>query len=139
MADGAVGKKDFKTAVLKYLKELKPNASQIGDLAQEMSTTMKFIKKQLNLQPAAFRHACKVFEMEEAKRDDYLRSFNGTLREMGINPDPKDMVDMMLDEKPAPRSKPQLATIAPKKGPFEENPPAGPDDGSDSDLANAND
>lgn len=137
MPDGEVPKKDFKTAIQKYFQELKKNASEIGDLAQEMSTTMKFIKKQLGLQPAAFRQACKVFEMEEAKRDDWLRTFNGTLREFGVNPAPSDMVDMMLDPDTRERPKPKLVTIPAKKPTFDPNPPAAPE--GDTDLANPDD
>lgn len=60
--------------------------------------------------------------MEDSKRDDWLRCFNGQLSAFGIDPNPKDMVDMMQGDDTYARPKMTLVTV-----------PAGPD--GDVDLA----
>lgn len=107
---GAQPARDYADAKARYFGTLKKNAAEIGELAQEMSEEFKFIKKVLGLQPAAFRAATKVFEMEDAKRDDWLRTFNGTLREFGIDPDPKDMFGADSAQ-PKAKPKPKLVTV----------------------------
>lgn len=111
-----VPQKDFAGAVRAYRNDIKPAISKVGEFAQEVSTATKHVKKNCHIQPAAFKFACKVFEMEESKRDDLLRCVNGMLKEFGIFM-PRDMVDI-AEGKPtesiipeADRPKPALVAV----------------------------
>lgn len=119
---GVIAAKDFAKAKSLYLNDIKPARSKASEFMQEISTAFKTVKKVCGIQPGAMKAALKVVEMEEAKRDDYMRCFNGVLREHGIDPDPKDMVDAMQGGAPA-KPKIQLVTV--------------PSDGSETDLADA--
>jgi hypothetical protein len=116
---GVVAVKDFAGAVRTWRNDIKPAISKQGEHGQEASTGYKHIKKNCHIQPQAARTAFKLADMEDAKRDDYLRCFIGLLKEMNIPLESNDLVDM------AERPKPQLVTISP--------PVDHPDD--DSDLA----
>ena len=117
---GVVPTKDFKTAIRLYRSDIKPALSKSGEFNQEASTAYKAIKKTCHIQPQAAKLAFKLEEMEEAKRDDFLRCLTGLLKELNIPLQSNDLVDQ------AQRPKPQLVTLA--------SPPAHPAD--DSDLAN---
>jgi hypothetical protein len=117
--DGEIKKKDFKGAVRTYLKDIAPNGAKIGDLAQEMSTAYKHIKKVHLIQSGAAKLAFKLKEMEDAKRDDWLRGFNGLLDEMSINIAP-DLVDAMQQQQPA-----KLALVTIPTGPADDSDLAG--------------
>lgn len=88
-----VPQKDFAGAVRAYRNDIKPAVSKIAEYMQEVSTANKHVKKNCHIQPAIFKFACKLVEMEESKRDDALRCLNGTLKEFGIFM-PRDMVDI---------------------------------------------
>lgn len=121
---GEVKVKDFDFAKKAYFEDIKPAISKAREMMQEASTCYKAIKKQAHIQPSAMKTAMKVFEMEDAKREDWLRCFNGILRAHNVDPDPKDMVDLMQGDDGYARPKPMLVTI--------------PDHhGDDSDLADA--
>ncbi len=109
---GEVAQKDFAGAVRAYRNDIKPAVSKIGEFAQEVSTATKHVKKNCHIQPAAFKFACKVAEMEEAKRDDLLRGLNGMLKEFGIFM-PRDMVDI-AEGKPVESVIPAAETPKPK-------------------------
>jgi hypothetical protein len=113
---GEIKTKDFKGAVRTYRNDIKPAAAKVGDAAQEMSTAYKHIKKNLHIQSGAAKLAFKLNDMEDGKREDWLRGFNGLCKEMGIALEP-DLVDAM--EK-VQRPKPTLVTI-----------PTGPADNAD--------
>ena len=85
--------KDYKRAVQIYDRDIKPAKSKQAEHQQEQSTAHKAIKNECNIQSGAAKAAFKLFEMEESKRDDWLRSFNGLLSERRIFA-PHDMVDM---------------------------------------------
>ena len=124
--DGEVKVKDFGTAVKIFRTDIKPALSKAGEFNQEASTAYKAVKKQCHIQPGAAKAAFKLVEMEDAKREDWLRSFNGTLKAAGIDPSPADLVDMAQGSGPAPLvAKPtmQLVTLA--------------SDGSETDLGDA--
>lgn len=118
--NGEVPPPDFALAVKLYREEIRPAAGRVGENAQEMSTAYKAIKKQAHIQPQAARAAFRLVDMEEAKRDDYLRSFNGLLKELKIFM-PADLVDAAegkgtIGETVVPigtSAKPKLATIPP--------------------------
>lgn len=108
---------DFAKAVRYYRGDIKPAVSKVGEHAQEMSTAYKAIKKECHIQPQAARAAFRLSEMEESKRDDYLRSFNGLLKELNVFM-PADLLDIAngksAGESVVPtgeRKRPQLATI----------------------------
>jgi hypothetical protein len=117
---GEVPKPDFELAAKIYREDIRPAAGKVGEHAQEMSTAYKDIKKKAHIQPQAARAAFRLVDMEEAKRDDYLRSFNGLLRELKIFM-PADLVDAAegkgtIGETVVPigeSRKPKLATIPP--------------------------
>jgi hypothetical protein len=124
---------DFALAVRLYRQDIKPAQAKIGEFAQEQSTAYKAIKKQANIQPQAAKLAFKLDDMEESKRDDFLRSFNGLLKELNIFM-PVDLIDVAegkgtTTDNVVPtgkRSRPRLATVP--------NGPAG-----DQDLVDAAD
>ena len=119
---GEVKAKDFAHAKKLFLQDIKPARSKASEFMQEISTAFKTVKKVCNMQPSAMKAAIKVIEMEDAKREDWLRTFNGYLRESNIDPDPKDMIDLMADGE----QKPSLSLVQIS-------------DGSETDLADAAD
>lgn len=131
-----VQNKDFARAVKLYREDIKPAQSKVGEFAQEQSTAYKVIKKGCGIQPAAARAAFRLVDMEDAKREDWLRSFQGLVDALGIGIKP-DLVDMAENEQqaaddgiptgPAPRvgkPRPKLVTVPSS-------------DGSETDLADA--
>lgn len=120
---GVIGEKDFAKAVRIYREDILPAQSKVGEFAQEQSTAFKAIKKQCGIQPQAARTAFRLADMEEAKRDDWMRCFIGLCREMKIPLQSNDLVDRAEE---ASRPKPVLATIIPS-------------DGSETDLTDAAD
>lgn len=123
---GEVPKHDFGLAVRIYRQDIKKAASKVGEFNQELSTAYKAIKKNANIQPKAAKLAFSLDDMEEAKRDDFLRSFNGLLKELNIHM-PSDLVDQAEGKGPEPviprRTRPNLAAVPPLS------------DGVDADLA----
>jgi hypothetical protein len=107
-----LGQKDFARAVELYRRDIRPAQSKVGEFAQEQSTAYKEIKKACRIQPQAARAAFRLAEMEEAKRDDYLRGFNGLLNELGITPR-HDLVDAAegKGEAGTPKDKPGLKLV----------------------------
>jgi hypothetical protein len=112
-----VMKPDFDLAKRIYFGDIKPAQGKVGEHAQEMSTAYKEIKKAAHIQPQAAKLAFKLVEMEESKRDDFLRSFRGLLTVFNIFI-PADLVDQAEGKTgesnviPIGESaKPQLATI----------------------------
>jgi hypothetical protein len=118
--DGEIGKPDFALAVKIYRDDIKPAQSRVGEFAQEQSTAYKAIKKAAHIQPGAAKSAFKLAEMEESKREDFIRCFVGILETMDAWPKP-DLVDAAEGKaKVGQRPKPQLVTV-----------PTGPADDSD--------
>jgi hypothetical protein len=112
-----VHKPDFDLARRIYFNDIKPAQGKVGEHAQEMSTAYKEIKKAAYIQPQAAKLAFKLVEMEESKRDDYLRSLRGLLTVFRIFI-PADLVDQaegkQTDGNVIPigeASRPSLATI----------------------------
>ena len=109
---------DFALAVRIFRQDIKPAQSKVGEYAQEQSEAYKAIKKRAYIQPQAARLAFRLDDMEESKRDDFLRSFNGLLKEMNIFM-PVDLADIAegkgrSGETVVPigtGAKPKLATI----------------------------
>ena len=128
--DGEIKTKDFAGAVRALKEDILPAQSKVGEHAQEMSTAYKHIKKNCHIQPAAARMAFRPADMEAAKREDFLRSFNGLIAELDIGL-PADLVDMAEGTKAGPppvqsgRSRPKLVTL--------------PSDGRETDLAGEDD
>ena len=122
-----VKKKDFGLAAKIWRTDIKPAISKAGETMQEASSGYKQIKKVANIQPGAAKLAFKLVDMEEAKREDFLRCLGGLLKEFNIAIVPTDMVDMMqageADDGYA-RPKPQLGLVTLS-------------DGSETDLADA--
>jgi hypothetical protein len=122
---GEVQKKDFKLAVKLLKNDILPAQARVGEHAQEMSTAYKAIRKQCHIQVTAAKTAFKLADLEDAKREDWLRGFNGLLVELGIQLEP-DLVDAMAQPAPA-KKKPVLAVVVSVS------------DGSESDLTDAAD
>ena len=109
---------DFDLAVKIYRGDIKPAASKIGEHAQEMSEAYKAIKSRAHIQPQAAKLAFKLDDMEESKRDDFLRSLNGLLKRLNIFM-PIDLVDAAQGKGAAgdgvvpagERRRPQLVTV----------------------------
>lgn len=114
---------DYALAVRIYRQDIKPAQSKVGEYAQEQSTAYKAIKKQAHIQPAAAKLAFKLDDMEESKRDDFLRSLNGLLKALNIFM-PADLVDAAegkarVGDAVIPmgdRKRPQLATVPQSDG-----------------------
>jgi hypothetical protein len=129
---------DYAGAVRTYRTDIRSAEGKIGGFAQEMSTAFKHIKKNCHINPGAARLAFKLDRMEEAARDDFLRSLNGLMTELKIFM-PKDMLDIAngasatSDESVIPvgeRERPRLVTV---HGGFDADAPQGPE--GDGDLA----
>ena len=74
--------KDFGQAVNIYRQDIRPAVSKQQEHAQEASTGYKAIKKNCHVQPQAAKQAFRLwFNTEDAKRDDFLRSFCGCINE----------------------------------------------------------
>ena len=126
--DGEIKQKDFAQAVRIYRQDIKQAVSKVGEHSQELSTAFKAIKKQCGISSKAAKLAFQLDDMEDFKRDDFLRSLNGMLKELGIYM-PTDMIDVAngatAGESIIPtgqREKPRLVTVS---------------DGTETDLANA--
>jgi hypothetical protein len=89
-------KPDFKLAVKYYREDIRPAQAKVGEFAQEQSTAYKAIKKRAHVNPAAAKMAFKLNEMEDDKRDDFLRSLYGLMQELKIGIS-ADLVDQMAD------------------------------------------
>lgn len=118
---GLIKPKDFAQAKRLYLNDIKPAGSRQGEAMKDATDGYKAIKKGCNIQSTAARSAFRLVEMEDAKRDDWLRGFVGLLAEFNIPLQSNDLVDQA--EK-APPAKPRLVTV-----------PAGDHPADDSDLA----
>jgi hypothetical protein len=113
--NGEVPKPDFALAVKFYKEDIHPAQAKVGEFAQEQSTAYKAIKKQAYVHPGAAKLAFKLNEMEDTKRDDFLRSLYGLMQELDIGLT-RDLVDAMgdgeADEMPTKeRKRPALATV----------------------------
>jgi lipopolysaccharide biosynthesis regulator YciM len=106
--DGAIKEKDYAQAVRIYRQDIKQAISKVGEFSQELSTAYKAIKKQCGISSKAAKLAFQLDDMEDFKRDDFLRSLGGMLKELGIQ-QPFDMVDMANES--ATRERPRLVTV----------------------------
>jgi len=79
-----IGKPDFDRALRIYREDIKPAQAKVGEFAQEQSTAYKEIKKDCNIVPGAAKLAFKLDQMEDTKRDDFLRSLNGLMKVLNI-------------------------------------------------------
>lgn len=120
-----VKEKDFGRAVRLWREDIKRATSEAATHMQDASTAYKAIKKECNIQPAAAKLVFKLADMEDAKRDDFIRCFTGLCKELKIELEPVDLVDMA--EGKAPRSKPQLGLVTIST----------PSDGTETDLSDA--
>ena len=133
--NGEVPKPDFELAVKIYREDIKPAQSRVGEYAQEQSTAYKAIKKQANIQPAAAKLAFRVAEMEESKRDDFLRCLRGLFTELKIFM-PSDLVDAAQGNGAAggeviptgDRPRPKLATVGGTAHPLDDSDLSGDDE-----------
>lgn len=132
--NGEVPKADFAKAVKIYREDIKPAQSKVGEFAQEQSTAYKAIKKEANIQPQAAKLAFKLDQMEESKRDDFLRCLRGLFTELKIFM-PSDLVDAAQGNGAAggeviptgERPRPKLATIGGNPPPLDDSDLAGGD------------
>lgn len=131
-----VASMDFDRAKKLYFEDIKPARSKASEHMQEVSTAFKAVKKVCGIQPGAMKAAIKLHEMEDSKRDNWLRAFNGYLRAVNIDPDPKDLVDAMNGEKQDryARPKPTLVTLAAHEGDNEDLAGGADDDGEGDDA-----
>ena len=94
--NGEVVKPDFDLAISLYRNDIRPAQSSVGEYAQEMSTAYKAIKKDAHVNPGAAKLAFKLDQMEDFKRDDFLRSLYGLMKHLNIGIS-ADLVDAMGD------------------------------------------
>ena len=135
-----VGEMDFARAARIFRSEIAPAQAKVGEHAQEMSTAYKEIKKHCGIQPQAARIAFRLADMEDAKREDWLRSFFGLVDELGIGLS-EDLVDMAEQRQSAGNKKSDNIPRgpAPKASNRKPKPLATvvTSDGSETDLADA--
>lgn len=129
---GEVKPKDFAQAKRLYLADIKPAGTRQGEAMKDASDGYKAIKNTCRIQSTAARTAFKLVEMEEAKRDDWIRGFVGLLAEFNIPLQSNDLVDQ------AERPKPKLVTVPNGDHPADDSDLADgggsdPKDGSDGD------
>lgn len=115
--NGEIPKPDFDLAIRFYKEDIRPAQAKVGEFAQEQSTAYKAIKKQAHVHPGAAKLAFKLAEMEDTKRDDFLRSLYGLMEGLDIGLS-RDLVDAMgdgeADKMPTrERKRPALATVSP--------------------------
>jgi hypothetical protein len=123
---GEVKVKDPALAKKLYMGDIKPAVTKAREYMQEAATGYKAIKRDANIQPQAAKLAFKLAEMEEAKRDDFLRCLGELLKQFNIAIVPSDLIDMMKggeDSYARPASVSGLVTV--------------PSDGTETDLADA--
>lgn len=94
-----------------YFSDIKPNRAKIGELSKENSDAFKSIQKDANVQRGSADFVFKVLNMEEAKRDDFLRGVHVLFGEFNIDFPPRDMVDMMGGDDGYARPKIALVTV----------------------------
>lgn len=123
---GQIKAKDPALVKRLYLNDIKPNRAKIGEISQENSTAFKEIKKQGNIQRGAADLVFKIFEMEDAKRDDWLRGFHMLLEEFNIPFPPRDLVDAMTEGQDG-YARPKPALVAVPTGPAGDPDLAGED------------
>ena len=115
--NGEIPKPDFNLAIKLYKEDIRPAQAKVGEFAQEQSTAYKAIKKQAHVHPGAAKLAFKLHEMEDTKRDDFLRSLYGLMKGLDIGLT-RDLVDAMGDDEAddmptKDRARPTLATVSP--------------------------
>lgn len=108
---------DFAGAIRVYREDIKKAVIKVGQHSQELSTAYKHIKKQCGISSKAAKLAFQLDDMEDFKRDDFLRALNGLMKELGIFM-PTDMIDVAngasAGTSPIPtgtREKPRLVTV----------------------------
>ena len=125
---------DFEKAINLYRNDIKPGKSNSAAELKDVGDAYKLIKRDCYIQPASAKDGFKVIEMEESRRDDYLRGLAGIInkglgREDG-NPlvtfHGSDLVDQAEGKAPKPRSRPNLVAV-----------PVPASDGVDADLVSA--
>lgn len=122
--------KDPALAKKLYFHDIKPARSKASEHMQEVSTAMKAVKKQCHFQTSAFVSATRAHELEDAKKDDWLRGFVMILNELEgrtvLTFHSNDLVDIAqaaADQRP----KPSLGLVTLGQ----------PSDGMETDLADA--
>lgn len=89
-------KPDFKLAVKYYREDIRPAQAKVGELAQEQSTALQSHKEAGARQSRCGKNGVQAHEMEDDKRDDFLRSLYGLMQELKIGIS-ADLVDQMAD------------------------------------------
>lgn len=110
---------DFAKAVRLYRNDIKPGKSNSAAELKDVGDAYKLIKKDCHIQPAAAKQSFAIVEMEESRRDDYLRGLVGMVNELVgkpilvfNNPDMVDVAEGKAD-KPHPRTRPNLVAVQP--------------------------
>lgn len=121
---GEIKPKDFAQAKRLYFADVKPARTAQGEAMKDASDAFKSIKKDCLIQTSAARAVFRLVELEDAKRDDWIRGFVGLLAEFNIPLQSNDLVDRA--EAPPAKPRPHLV-------------PVGDHPADDSDLANGGD
>lgn len=74
--------KDFERAAKVFRNDIRPANTQVAKHRQTSGEGYKVIKKECHIQSEAARAAFKIYEREDADRDDFLRGFVGMVNEM---------------------------------------------------------
>lgn len=113
-----VKKMDFEQAIRLYRNDIKPGKSQSAAELKDVGDAYKLIKKSCHIQPASAKDGFKVIEMEESRRDDYLRGLVGIINQGLGREQPlltfhgADLVDQAEGKAAAkPKARPNLVAV----------------------------
>jgi hypothetical protein len=90
--NGAQKPIDAARAVKIAKTDILPAQSKVGEFAQEMSTAYKEIKKECNIPSSVMKLGIKLNDMEDYRRDHWLRAFEAVRKELNLFVQP-DLVD----------------------------------------------
>jgi len=106
---------DFEAGKRVYFEDVKPGRSQASEHMQAVSTAMKHVKKHLGMVPGGYQVALKLYEMEEGKREAFIRSVVGQLNELlghvVLSHHYTDLVDLAQQPKDDGYARPNLSVV----------------------------
>jgi hypothetical protein len=107
---------DFAGGKRVYFEDVKPARSQASEHMQTVSTSMKHVKKHLNMVPGGYQVALKIYEMEAGKREAFIRTVVGQLNELLgheiLSHHYVDLVDLAQQPKDDGYARPNLSVVA---------------------------
>ncbi|ARR53471.1 hypothetical protein HY78_08565 [Rhizorhabdus wittichii DC-6] len=92
-----IKKPDFKRAIRVMRNDIEPELESNAESRGNLSAAWKVVEKECHVNKAAAKDFNKLRTMSEEKRDDYLRSLYGLMKEGGVGIS-RDLVDQMDDD-----------------------------------------